>query len=124
MDPSVLKVAARYAAALGAAKAALLEKAVQRIPGVRGALISDYSQPRAGTFDVAMDVVLKVTASTESGPVKFQGSLNGLAGAITRTLKAAGGTKISVTPPSLVRAHGTYDGDMMIVSFEISDAPL
>ena len=126
MDPSAIKVAARFAATMEASKAAQLEKAAQRIPAIRGALVSDYSQPRAGAFDVTMDVVLHVAVATDAGPVKFKGSIPGISGALTRALKGVGASKVSVSPPSMVRGiRGTqYESDVMTATFEVTDAPL
>jgi len=99
MDPSAIKVAARFAATMEASKAAQLEKAAQRIPAIRGA---------------------------DAGPVKFKGSIPGISGALTRALKGVGASKVSVSPPSMVRGiRGTqYESDVMTATFEVTDAPL
>lgn len=120
-----MRVAARAAAELTVPKERRLENAAMRVPAIRGALVTDSSNPKVGVLSVTMDVVLKVTAATDVGPVKFQGSIPGISGALTRALKAVGASKVSVTPPSMVRGiRGTqYESDVMSATFEVSDAP-
>ena len=124
-DVLTMRVAARHAAELSVPKERRLEHAAMRVPAVRGALITDSGSPSVGVLSVTMDVVLKVTEATDVGPVKFQGSLPGISGALTRALKAVGASQVSVTPPEMVRGVGgtQYESDVMTVTFEVSDAP-
>lgn len=122
-DALSLRVAARYASELEEPRTAQLEQAATKVPAVRGALVVEHSQPRAGIFDVTIEAVLHVAAHTDTGPTKFKGSLGSIGSALTRELKRVGGSKIQLTPPQLTREK-VYDGDTITISVQVSDAPV
>ena len=122
-DALSLRVAARYASELEEPQTAQLEQAVSKVQAVRGALVVEHSQPRAGIFDVSIEAVLHVVAQTDMGPTKFKGSLGSIGAAMSRELKRVGGSRIQLTFPKLTRDK-VYDGDTISVSVQVSDAPV
>lgn len=116
-----LKVAQRYAADLPVTLERRVEQTLDRVHGVKGALVVDYSEPNIGTLDVAAEVVLDVKEAVDGKPAKFAAPLSAMESTISRALKGMGASRVSFQSPKLAR--GVYDSDTVMVSFLTSDAP-
>ena len=122
MSDLSLKVARRYIASLPVSVERRVERQLSRVPGVKGAIVVDYSVPLVGMLDVAAEAVLEVKEQSDAGPVRFSGPLHSMETAMNRALShGLGASNVSFQSPKLT--HGVYDSDTVLVNFMISDAP-